>query len=72
MRPVSSFAFSMMAMRTSMLQHSRSMSTHLSTADFAAHSGNRLQSLANIALGMLLRLRKAGKVRTHGENWMLT
>jgi predicted Rossmann fold nucleotide-binding protein DprA/Smf involved in DNA uptake len=46
------------------------------------HSGNRLQSLANITrrLGMseeqvteaLTRLRKAGKVRQHGENWMLT
>jgi hypothetical protein len=45
------------------------------------HSGNRLQSLATIthALGMpekvvteaLLWLRKAGKVRTHGENWGL-
>ena len=45
------------------------------------HSGNRLQSLANITqrLGMsekrvmeaLTRLRKAGKVRQHGENWVL-
>ena len=45
------------------------------------HSGNRLQSLANItqSLGMskervtesLIRLRTAGKVRTHGENWTL-
>ena len=45
------------------------------------HSRNRLQSLVTIthALGMseklvteaLLRLRKAGKVRTHGENWVL-
>jgi hypothetical protein len=46
------------------------------------HSGNRLQSLASItqSLGMseirvtesLIRLRTAGKVRTHGENWLLT
>jgi len=45
------------------------------------HSGNRLQSLAAIAqtLGMpktpvtesLIRLRTAGKVRMHGENWGL-
>lgn len=43
--------------------------------------GNRLQSLVNIAqaLGMserlateaLVRLRKTGKVRMHGENWLL-
>jgi DNA-binding FadR family transcriptional regulator len=45
------------------------------------HSGNRLQSLADITqtLGMsetlvtesLIRLRTAGKVRTHGEVWGL-
>ena len=45
------------------------------------HSGNRLQSLADITqtLGMsekrvteaLTRLRTAGKVRAHGENWGL-
>jgi hypothetical protein len=45
------------------------------------HSGNRLQNLANITkrLGMsekqvteaLTRLRNAGKVRQHGENWVL-
>ena len=45
------------------------------------HSGNRLQSLANITQRLrmsekqvreaLTRLRWAGKVRQHGENWVL-
>jgi hypothetical protein len=46
------------------------------------HSGNRSRSLPDIAQTLemsekvvteaLIRLRKTGKVRTHGENWMLT